>query len=318
MTPLPSTPYHQRGLTLIEMMIALVLGLIVIAGVGSVFLANRQVYRNAEGLSRIQENIRTAFELLARDLRETGGTTCDPSGTLTNSNWWNSWGLRVYPGATEFPAGMPQFGSVAARRVNGSQALILSGTNGLPASVSTHSGTTITTQAAHGLPTDGYLLICNPLSSTGQLFLASGGSSTTITDSAGAVPSTFGRNSELSRFSSQGWFIGCNGRSACDQETGRSLYRIQFINSSAQTQEIVEGVSAMALQFLRDGDAVYSATADTSGWTNTDWASVTAISVRLTFVEPGSEAASGIATDGNTARVNRQLTNVITLRNRMP
>lgn len=314
--PLPLR--HLRGLTLIEMMIALVLGLIVVAGVGSVFLANRQVYRNSEGLSRIQENIRTAFELMARDLRETGGTACDPSGTLSNTAWWNSWGLRAYSGSTAFPTGMPEFGSQAAKRAGGSQALILSGTTGLPASVSTHSGTTITTQAAHGLPTDGYLLICNPLSSAGQLFQANGGTTTTITYAAGAVPNTFGRNSELSRFASQGWFIGCNGRSACDQDTGRSLYRTQFINSSAQTQEIVEGVSAMTLQFLREGDAVYSAMADTAAWTNTDWAGVSAISVRLSFVEPGSEAASGIAENGGSARVSRELTNVITLRNRMP
>jgi type IV pilus assembly protein PilW len=65
-----------RGLSLIELMIALVLGLVVVGAAGGVFLANRRVYAASETLNRVQENGRVSFELIARDLREAGGTPC--------------------------------------------------------------------------------------------------------------------------------------------------------------------------------------------------------------------------------------------------
>jgi type IV pilus assembly protein PilW len=72
-----SAPLRKiRGLSLIELMIALVLGLVVVGAAGGVFLANRQVYAATETLNRVQENGRISFELIARDLREAGGSPC--------------------------------------------------------------------------------------------------------------------------------------------------------------------------------------------------------------------------------------------------
>lgn len=77
-----SRPHVGRevGFTLVELMIALVLGLLVIAGVGSVFLANKDAYRTNEALSQTQDAARTAFEFLARDIREAGSTPCGSEG----------------------------------------------------------------------------------------------------------------------------------------------------------------------------------------------------------------------------------------------
>ena len=66
----------QRGFTLVELMLALLLGLLVAIAAGGIFLSNRRVYGTTEGLNRIQENQRTAFELLARDIREAGVNPC--------------------------------------------------------------------------------------------------------------------------------------------------------------------------------------------------------------------------------------------------
>ena len=67
---------RQLGLTLVELMVALVLGLVVIGAVVNLFLTNRQTYRTTENLARMQENLRIAFELMARDVREAGATAC--------------------------------------------------------------------------------------------------------------------------------------------------------------------------------------------------------------------------------------------------
>ncbi|VAW96868.1 hypothetical protein MNBD_GAMMA19-722 [hydrothermal vent metagenome] len=60
---------QQTGLTLIEILVAMVISLILMAGVLQIFQANRQSFRVQESLSLIQENGRTAMRILAEDLR---------------------------------------------------------------------------------------------------------------------------------------------------------------------------------------------------------------------------------------------------------
>ena len=64
----------QRGLTLVELMIALGLALLLIAAVGAVFLGNNQTYRAAQDDARIQEVGRYALDLIGRSLRQAGYT----------------------------------------------------------------------------------------------------------------------------------------------------------------------------------------------------------------------------------------------------
>ena len=79
-----STRRAQQGFTLVELMIALVLGLLVVAAAGAMFQSNRRVYAASETVGRIQENQRASFELLARDIREAGGTPCGANGSQVN------------------------------------------------------------------------------------------------------------------------------------------------------------------------------------------------------------------------------------------
>lgn len=67
---------RSRGLTLVELLVAMVAGLFLMAGVIQIFLSNKSAYRTLEGLSRAQENGRIAIELLARDARMAGFWGC--------------------------------------------------------------------------------------------------------------------------------------------------------------------------------------------------------------------------------------------------
>lgn len=60
----------MRGVTLVELMIALVIGLILTAGATQIFLGSKETYRTSEALSRVQENGRMALQLLAREIRQ--------------------------------------------------------------------------------------------------------------------------------------------------------------------------------------------------------------------------------------------------------
>jgi len=64
-----TTCLRQTGLTLVEILVAMVISLILMAGVLQIFQANKQSFRVQESLSLIQENGRTAMRILTEDLR---------------------------------------------------------------------------------------------------------------------------------------------------------------------------------------------------------------------------------------------------------
>src|SRR5690554_6300764 len=73
----------QAGLSLIELMIAVLLGLLLIAGVINIFLGTQQTNRTQEALARVQETGRFAVEILSRQAREAGMNGC-PAGSVNN------------------------------------------------------------------------------------------------------------------------------------------------------------------------------------------------------------------------------------------
>ncbi|MBS4050676.1 MAG: PilW family protein [Methylomonas sp.] len=71
-----SNGLHQQGMTLIEILIAMLLGIFLLAGVLQIFLNTKQTYRMQEGLSRLQENGRFAMEFISQDVRMAGFFGC--------------------------------------------------------------------------------------------------------------------------------------------------------------------------------------------------------------------------------------------------
>ncbi len=71
----------QSGFSLIEIMIAITLSLLLIAGVLQIFLSTRATFRMQDGLSRVQESGRFAVEMMSRDIRMAGYAGC---GKLEN------------------------------------------------------------------------------------------------------------------------------------------------------------------------------------------------------------------------------------------
>lgn len=67
---------HQRGVSLIELMIGMLISLLLVAGMITLFVNNRQTYRYNEEMARVQENARFATEYLQRNLRMAGHLGC--------------------------------------------------------------------------------------------------------------------------------------------------------------------------------------------------------------------------------------------------
>lgn len=64
------------GLSLIELMIAMVIGLVLLLGLIQVLSASRRAYQLANGVARTQENARFAVDFIQRDLRMAGHMGC--------------------------------------------------------------------------------------------------------------------------------------------------------------------------------------------------------------------------------------------------
>ena len=70
---------RQRGFSLVELMIAMTIGFIVLAGIGYLYIESRQAFRSMDNLSRMQESARYALEIMARDIRMAGYRGCASS-----------------------------------------------------------------------------------------------------------------------------------------------------------------------------------------------------------------------------------------------
>ena len=81
----------QKGLTLVELLIAAVLGLLIVGIVGSMYVTSVGGFRSSRELSRVQENTRFAFHFLQQSFRQAGYSQCGSSLTeeysfLTDNN----------------------------------------------------------------------------------------------------------------------------------------------------------------------------------------------------------------------------------------
>ena len=69
--------HRQQGVTLVELMIALAIGLLVTIAMLKVYVDSSRLYRFNEGLARVQENGRFALEFIRRDARVAGFWGCN-------------------------------------------------------------------------------------------------------------------------------------------------------------------------------------------------------------------------------------------------
>jgi type IV pilus assembly protein PilW len=341
---LPRPITSVSGFSLIELMIAMVLGLIVIAGAGSVFLASSRTYRTNQALSDVQTNSRIAFELLAMDLRDAGLSGCTDNGQVANvlSNgpnnggidWWANWNNAVhgYTGTQADPA--VAFGTAAGERVAGTDSVQILGAGESPLSVQTNDVNAASfkmNETSTDLAAGDIILVCDPghaallqvttySSSTVTLTHGTGngvtspgncskglGFPTVCTSNGNADP--FGPNSQISILSADDWYIG-NYVDASTGVKGKSLYRISLNISGGKAtptaQEMVRNVTAMTLTYHQTGKVNF---VDASSVAN--WAAVDAVRVQLTLQSTDQRASTDVKP------ISRVFTATTTLRNRV-
>ena len=74
-----------NGMTLVELMVGLVIGLFIVAVMGSVYVGSRTTYAAQESTGRVQENGRFAMDTITQDLRMSGFRGCLGQTAVTNT-----------------------------------------------------------------------------------------------------------------------------------------------------------------------------------------------------------------------------------------
>jgi len=69
---------NQKGFSIVELMLALGLGLVVVTGIVQLFIGNSQTSALIAGQARLQENARFAFDFISRATRRAGYFGCSP------------------------------------------------------------------------------------------------------------------------------------------------------------------------------------------------------------------------------------------------
>ncbi|MDP0561292.1 MAG: PilW family protein [Candidatus Endonucleobacter sp. (ex Gigantidas childressi)] len=117
----------HSGFSLVELLIALLLGMILITGMGQLFVSANKTYVLQDELVRIQENARVTLELLTRDVRMAAYTGCPSWVQLGNALFSEDqsrlWMTHFDKGILGIPAGVSVKESVDKHAI--SEALVV-------------------------------------------------------------------------------------------------------------------------------------------------------------------------------------------------
>ncbi len=331
-----STPLRARGFTLVELMIAMLIGLVVVGGVVSVFIAGQRSYVTNKAIGDVQDSARIAFELMARDIRDAGLSGCNNNGRVANvlnnatANWYTDWSNAVhgYGPAQDDPGAAFGTASPARYKAANSDSLQLMGAGdlGLTVNQRVNAANFKINETTTDLHDNDIIVVCDPdhaailqvtnyQSTTKTVVHNSGGSSGSIGNCSKGLgyPTVcttngnayeYGPNSQIALLTAKDWYIGIN------PVGGTSLYQATLTNNGTSVapvaQEMVRDVTAMTILYhMKNGTSFVPASSVT------DWSTVDSVQVTLTMESTDKRAGT------NAKAISRTFVATTTIRNRV-
>ncbi|MET0086160.1 MAG: PilW family protein [Sedimenticola sp.] len=296
---------RQLGVGLVDLLVAMLISLLLLAGIGQIYVSSRAANEYSDNLSRLNENARFAISLLTKNLRMAGHLPCEP---LRFSSVVSDSAINDFIDFSRSIEGVDQVSDAAADdwyagAVDGTDALkiIFSGDKeDRSFTVQSHvpgSAAIKLSSSMHSFKEGMYITVCD--SEHGALFQnssspkwgydlfheAGGGGNCTAnlgypTECGSGRGHTFSEGSQVAELQGRVFYIGASKSGA-----GRSLYQrpLSFEGKSgiytADKEELVEDVENLQLLYGIDSTADDDSVPDryVRADSVTDWSRVVAV-----------------------------------------
>lgn len=335
----------QRGISLVELMVAITLSLILGVALIQIFSSSRSAYRVQEATSRLQENGRYTLEAMAQDVRMAGYMGCASIDKIPVTIKASSPPSDVVFDSSNIVRGLDNV--ITGNTYNaqpGTDVLIIrrasdSGVR-LDGNMTADNANISIVSNVPGFKEGDFLFITDCMSA--DLFRATNVSTGSVTIAHSASGNTdpklskpYGSDAEVLAFKSVAYFIRDTGRTTQNNQPILALYtqaRGAGQGSGALVSyELVEGVQDLQLRFGRDtsGDGaadIYVTASDIT--TSAQWSSVVAVRLDLlmqstdsSIVPTTGDAAQRLDFNGATiisdGRLRQSYSMVVAIRNRL-
>ena len=329
---------RQHGLTLVEIMVAMTIGLVLLGGVITILVSSQQTYRVNEALARIQENARFAFQILSRDIRMTGYMGCVGEGTVpvntlndSAAYLWN-FGQPIQGFEAAGGGWTPALPVEITSPLGGHDILVIRGVDGSGARVLSHPGGTppgsanLKLTADSGLQDNDIVLVTDCLAAA--VFQITNISTSAVQDNVvhntggGSTPGNATKNlgqsyegGEIIRISTRSYYVRTNPNGT------PALY---WRRGNEAAEELVEGVEDMQIDYGVDTDGDRAADVYQTADLVVDWENVVSVRINLLMQstedniasQPQTYTFNGAVTTSADRRLRKTYSTVVALRNR--
>lgn len=317
-------PHKMAGLSLIELMIAMLLGIILTLGATQVYLGSSQSYRLTDAIAHAQENVRFASSMMQRDVRAAGGLAClqdasdltdklggtrvvpvgdgvlgwEAAGTGVGdtlvagdtlasgaSGWSEGGGDGVFPAA------------ITDEVVTGTDVLIVNSVQTSPVDVTSSTSDQINLDGEPGISEGQIVLAVKEDCSDGELFQNTGLRSNKFVkitegsaspgNSSTSLDLSYGSSSRIAAYNTVAYYIGIRDPSGAATPV---LYRQRLDAKSENPQELVEGVESMQFLYGISTGVIQRADQYVTADNVTSWENV--VSIRASFIVRSGDGAN--------------------------
>lgn len=318
-----SALYRNKGFSLVEMMIAMVVGLVILAAVSAIMVNTNKNYNTTDSTARLQENARFAMQFIATDLRRAGYFGCTDDMSVVNStlNGGSASAFAVNPleGVENIGSGTWQPSGVAAPSTTASSAEAIPGTDAFairyldldnPVTIQQqmpNESAVLFVNTGHGFNANDIIAVsdcdsADVMQLTNVNASGTGGKDNLVHNAGGTnVPGnstqklskSYGANASVLKMNVAQYYIG---KSAGGTTT--SLYRVGLNG----TEELVEGVDNMQIRYgiVTTADRIPSTYVDANAVGAGNWGNVISVRVGLLMSTIANTEDGQFSTDTDT------------------
>ena len=331
---------YSQGLALVELMIAMALGLVLIGAATGIMMSNTQTFKASKITSQVQDSARLAFELMARDIRQAGSIPCGSDIPVENylsdsTPWYVNWeGVRKQSAGTVGQASPTPRGQLigyaggfnlkgVTNKVNTkeTQSITVLYASNEGASVAPMNTPPINTPPTYTLTQNqntfkrgDIAVICNTnfasifkaevthSDNTVQLSAPTSNTDNSTENIKNTTnnPGIFKKNSTVGKLKSRAWYIGLN------EKQQRALYLADFNGKEIQEILIASNVTELTFEYRASKEATFK---DAAKVTEEQlWPMVNAVKITLKIEDQDNPKIN--------ERFSSEFTSIVALRNR--